>query len=136
MRRSSTRMPQARGFSLIELMVTVAVVSILAAIALPSYTDYLRRGSIEEAVVALGAGQVVAEQFFLDNRTYAAMPCPGSTKKFAITCASDATTYTITATGSGSLANFVYTTNQSGARTTTSPWGNGSCWIARKGDSC
>jgi type IV pilus assembly protein PilE len=79
---------------------------------------------------------VAVEQFFLDNRTYANVPCPASTSKFALTCASDATTYTITATGAGTVAGFIYTVDQADTRTTAGDWGAGNCWITRKGDAC
>jgi type IV pilus assembly protein PilE len=128
------------GFSLIELMVAMAIIGILASIAVPSYMNHLRRGAIEEATAELASGRVALEQYFLDNRTYLDGPCPSSTSKFTIACddpaAPDATTYTIKATGSGSMASFAYTIDQAGLRTTTSPWGNGNCWIARKGDTC
>jgi type IV pilus assembly protein PilE len=84
---------------------------------------------------------VAIEQYFLDNRTYVGMPCPTSTARFAITCANGnppATTYTITATGSGNVNGFVYTLNEQGARTTTSAsWGNSAvCWVIKKGGLC
>jgi len=128
------------GFSLIELMVAVAIVAILLSIGVPSYRDYVRRGAAAEAVAAIGQGRVAAEQFFLDNRTYEDMPCPDSTRSFDIVCDDpaepDATTYTITATGNGNMAGFVYTVNQANVRTTASPWGDGNCWITRRGDGC
>ena len=98
--------------------------------------EYVRRGAIEEVTSALASGRVVDEQFFLDNRTYEDAPCPTSTEQFAITCTSDATTYTITATGSGGMDSFIYTIDETDARTTAGPWGSGTCWITRKGDSC
>jgi type IV pilus assembly protein PilE len=128
------------GFSLIELMVAVAIVAILLSVGIPSYRDYVRRGVAAEAVAAIGQGRVAAEQFFLDNRTYEDMPCPDSTRTFDIVCDDpaepDATTYTITATGNGNMAGFVYTVNQANVRTTASPWGDGNCWITRRGDGC
>jgi type IV pilus assembly protein PilE len=127
---------RSRGFSLIELMITVAIAAILLSVAVPSYREYVRRAAVAEAVSALGGGRVAMEQFFLDNRTYAGAPCPAGNDKFAIACAGDATTYTITATGAGSMAAFVFTIDETDARTTAGPWGSGNCWINRKGDSC
>jgi type IV pilus assembly protein PilE len=135
-RRTTIATHRSGGFSLIELMVVVAIASILLSIAIPSYREYVKRGAIEGATAALAAGRVVDEQFFLDNRVYTDAPCPTSTEQFTITCASDDTTYTITATGTDNLAGFVYTIDETDTRTTAGPWGSGNCWITRKGDSC
>ena len=70
--RHSTR-PANRaggGFTLIELMVVCAIVAILAAIAIPAYSDYIKRSHIIEATSRLSDLRVRLEQFFLDNRTY------------------------------------------------------------------
>jgi type IV pilus assembly protein PilE len=126
-----------RGFTLVELMITVAIVGILAAIAIPSYREHVRRGAVEEGLAQLAQGGTAMEQFFLDNRTYSGAPCPAGTTRFTIACSGlSASGYTLTATGSGNVAGFVYTLNQAGTRTSVSPWGNGACWITRKGDSC
>lgn len=140
-------MKRALGFTLIEVMVTVAIIAILAAIALPSYQDYVRRGQLAEAVSALADYRVKMEQSFQDNRTYigtglgtcGAKPS-GSLSKFALTCdAPTATTYTATATGSGRMTGFEYEINELNAKTSTvtgvaTGWdGTYTCWITKKG---
>jgi type IV pilus assembly protein PilE len=142
-------MKLARGFTLIELMIAVAIVAILATIALPSYQDYVRRGQLTEGTGGLADYRVKMEQFFQDNRTYVggglgncgATPS-GGLSKFALTCAATATTFTATMTGSGALTTgFTYTVDQSNAKAATvtgvSGWsGNASCWVTKQGGIC
>src|SRR6266581_1407504 len=64
-------MRDIKGFTLIEVMIVVAIVAVLAAIALPNYADYIKRGKIIEATSALSDLRTRYEQYFLDNRTYA-----------------------------------------------------------------
>jgi type IV pilus assembly protein PilE len=125
-----------RGFSLIELMVVVAIAAILLSVAIPSYREYLRRGAIAEVTAELAGGRVVAEQYYLDNRTYVNAPCPANTTRFTIACVFNAGDYTITATGFDNMASFVLTIDETNARTIAGPWGSGNCWITRKGDTC
>lgn len=128
---------QFKGFTLIEMMVVVAIIAILAAIALPAYTDYVRRGKIPEATTGLAQARIGLEQWFQDNRTYVGGPCPAVTKYFTFVCNTAAATFDITATGTGDMTSFSYTVDQTNARTSATPWGNGAtCWIARKGDTC
>jgi len=147
-KRSRARRP-ARGFTLIEMMITVAVIGILAAIALPIYTDYVLRGRLVDAINALSGLRAKMEQHYTDNRTYAtsganASPCATSfpAGAFTISCSNlTASTYTATATGSATVASFSFTIDQNGTMNTTSlptTWGSATsgCWITRKGGSC
>ena len=63
-------MHHEKGFTLIELMVTVTVIAILAAIALPSYNDYVTRSKFAEATGNLADLRVKMEQAYADNRRY------------------------------------------------------------------
>ena len=136
----SVGMKTATGFSLVELIVAVAILSLLASIALPQYNEYVTRGRLVDSYAQLAAGRVRAEQFYQDNRTYVGMPCPANTGTATFACQSDATTYTITATGTGGIAGFVFTIDQANVRATTgapSGWStNAGCWIASKSGGC
>ena len=136
---------KSRGFTLIEVMVVVVVISILSAIAIPAYQDYVIRSRIMEAISGLSAKQTQMEQCYQDNHTYQPTPpckaCVTETaENFEFTCTPSATTFTLTATGRNAMAGFVYTVNQSDARSTTnvpSGWSTSStCWVTRKGGVC
>jgi type IV pilus assembly protein PilE len=149
-------MKQQQGFSLIELMVTIVIVSILASIAIPNYRDYVTRSRIPEATAGLGDIRVRMEQFFQDNRTYPTGGCATTATAtklgvpvgdaFDFTCVADATTYTITATGKVSMTGFKYTLDQFNARTSTLSGAGASvgwtahspnnCWVTKKGGGC
>ncbi len=142
-------MKNNQGFTLIELMVVVIVVAILAAIGIPSYADYVRRGRITEAISGLSEMRVKMEQYFQDNRTYVGAcaagtvaTLPANSAYFTFTCPTlTTTTYGVTATGASNMNGFIYTLDQSNARRTTglpSGWsGSGNtCWVIRKDGSC
>ena len=61
---------KALGFTLIELMITVAIVGILAAVALPSYRSYVDRGQRSEARTALVEAQQFMERYYAANNRY------------------------------------------------------------------
>jgi len=128
------------GFTLIEAMITVAIIAILASIALPSYKDYIRRGQVSEAGTMPSNARVLMEQKFQNDRTYSPCPTLDTPKNFSLSCTSDASTYTVTATGtSSSQANgHVYTVNESNRQLTTQFKGatsTATCWLF-KGDEC
>jgi type IV pilus assembly protein PilE len=145
-------MKQSPGFTLIELMITIAIIAILAAVALPAYNDYVQRAKLTEAYNSLSAFRVQMEQYYQDNRKYdgaglggCGAKAPTEAKYFTYNCAAGATlpaqTYQATATGvaSEALTGFVYTINEQNVRATTgTAWGptNANCWIRRKDGAC
>jgi type IV pilus assembly protein PilE len=139
------------GFTLIELMIVVAIIAILGGIAYPNYTQYVLRGKITEATSSLSDLRLRAEKYFADNRTYQVVPASGTVagfnttvtgaRYFSYACtAATATTFACTATGVGDLTGFAYTINQANTRASTisaAGWNSStSCWVLKKGESC
>jgi type IV pilus assembly protein PilE len=133
------------GFTLIEIMIVIAIIALLAGIGIPSYRDYVMRGQITTATADLADGRIRLEQYFQDNRTYQdnglnLSPCPANSNLFDYTCTVTASTYEIKAVGKGNVAGFTFTIDQANTKkTTTVPSGwntSATCWITRKGDSC
>lgn len=143
-------MSNARAFSLVELMLALAVVAVLAGIAWPSYAAYVQRGRILEAVARLSEARAKMEQYFLDQRSYVdasgacgfVPPPPAPGDAFALSCTGTASSYTYTATGTsgGSMAAFAYAIDETGLRTTASlppTWSKrAECWTIRADGYC
>jgi len=140
-----------KGFTLIELMIVVAIIGILAAIAIPNFLNYQKKAKTSEARTNLGGIRTLEEAYAAEYDGYlactinpAAGPPPGTTTtwtagvsswdslgfspkgniRFAYTVTATATT-TFTATANadldGDAADSTYTLNQLGTWTVASP---------------
>jgi len=147
--RRRHRMP---GFTLIEVMIVVVIVGILAAIALPSYFQFIERSKIIDGTTKLGDFRSKMEKYFQDNRFYTTVaggavcgindPAVSASDYFQIKCtgATD-TTYVVTATGIAGkgMSGFSYTINQRNDKSSSGPGGyytSATCWALRKDGSC
>jgi len=106
------------GFTLIELMITIAILGIVAAIAIPAYTGYIATARMAEATNNIAALKLAEEEYYLENNKYfydttddndnlatasgnlwSASKGEGGTVNFTYTVSGTNPSYTITATG-------------------------------------
>ncbi|WP_460045720.1 type IV pilin protein [Pseudomonas sp. S2_H01] len=138
------RPSKQRGFTLIELMIAVAIVAILVAIAYPSYTRYVQRGYRAEGLAMLNDAVARTERFYAQNNTYSGATLKtiglvaddkvtilnSASSKYQLTFvtgSSSATTYTLQIAPQGTQANDTcgtMTLDQAGTKTPNTP----ECW--------
>ena len=132
-------MKHVKGFTLIELMVVVAIIGILAAIAYPSYQQFVISSARSEAMTALLDAASKQEQFFADNRQYTAsmadLGLSNSTESdlYSLSATVNAQNFIITATPASGIALedsecTSFTINEVGVKGSTGSADTDTCW--------
>lgn len=142
-------MKRQAGFTLIELLITLVVVGVLTAVAVPAYGNYMLRTRLTDAYAGLAGVQPLAEQYWANEHKFngladaAGFPADTENFTYSVTAESD-TAYTVTATGRNGAAGFRFTIDQNGRRTSAlsttriaEGWtASNSCWVGDKGGKC
>lgn len=133
----------SNGFSLIELMIVVAIIGILSAVAFPSYTAYVQRGDRASARAALLEAQQFMERYYAVNSRYTtdaagttspALPArlqavPAESPKYDLTLGAPAVnSYTLTATPRRADKCMNLTITNTGLKGTSSALSAAECW--------
>lgn len=136
---SNARHLRVTGFTLIEMMITVVILGIIAAIAVPVYKGNVQKSRRSEAIQAIATYQTILERCYAQNFTYngacPALPASGSQSAhgyYTITYATTVAGYDIYANTAGVQSSDTTCTqfhvDQTNARTQT-PSGNSQCWL-------
>jgi type IV pilus assembly protein PilE len=123
-----------RGFTLVEMMIVLAIIAILAAIAIPNYTEFINRGRRAEVKACLLQNAQIQERRRTVENSYGGVPgCPANVALYyTIAIDATATTFTLTATRTGSMAGDVcgdFTFNERGLQGAVNGTRDaGECW--------
>lgn len=98
----------SHGFTLIEVMITVAIIAILTAIAIPAYDGYIKAARITEAKNNIAALKLAEEEYFLENNSY--FYKEGTNAELATASGN----LWSASKGDGGTINFVYTVSDGG----------------------
>ncbi|MDH5326114.1 MAG: prepilin-type N-terminal cleavage/methylation domain-containing protein [Gammaproteobacteria bacterium] len=137
------------GFTLIEIIIVVALISLIVSLGYPSYAWHVKRAKITEATSHLGELQLLSSQHYQDEHSYikadgtCAVAAPAN-KHFNFACSGAAHSFTWTASnkanvGLGLSGDFQFTIDHHGTKTTTSFDGSvlsKNCWILSPSTSC
>lgn len=93
------------GFSLIELMIVIAIIAILLALSYPSYASFIRKSNRAEAVVTLLDWANQQDIWRAENPSYSSDITPPDSEHYTYSLVNDAVSYTLTASARGTQAN-------------------------------
>jgi len=136
------RKTKSNGFSLLELMIVVAMIGILTAIALPIYRAYVQQSAAKPAQTALLELAQQLDSYAQDHNTYVGGCATVPTVQNAqLSCLSTSSTdYTIAAQGTGPISGLTYTLTKAGLRATPSAppgWATSAvCWVIDAQGDC
>lgn len=123
-------MKNNNGFTLIELMIVIAIIAIVASIAIPSYSGYLATSRMVEAKNNIAALKLAEEEYFLENNNY----FEDMTYNNANLASASGDLWSASK-GEGNTINFTYTTSVTGTKYTITATGNAGTPVAGKTES-